>query len=149
MAWLRDVCRSNSDMLHILSQHGPSSASARLLDCGYLSALDAADDWEKFRLGLVLVAHGSGKDRNCCLCRSGSFGMAHLLASCGAVGQERSIVLAAAGVVWAASLLSAPPQDWCTSLLSAHLEISRLPASVHYVSRIVGLIKANPNQASC
>jgi len=52
-AWLHVIRTSYSDRLHLLSQHSPSSVGARLLDSGALDLLAAADDWERFRLGLV------------------------------------------------------------------------------------------------
>jgi hypothetical protein len=141
LSWLQSIRSSHLDKLHLLSQHGPSSGAARLLDAGSLDLLSAADDWDKFRLGLVPLAHGSGQAGVCLLCGSGDHGDAHLLASCTSLVSQRRHFLSLVDGEWAFALQLAPPPDWSTSLLSAHLELSRLGPAVQYVSNIVSELK--------
>ena len=136
-AWLESIRTSQADKLHLLSQHGPSSGAARLLDSGSLDVLSAADDWEKFRLGLVPLSVVSGGGRVCPLCGLGNHGNAHLLASCGELCVERQSFFVHIDSIWANELHLAPPADWSTSILCANLELTRLGASVEYVSKIV------------
>ena len=143
-ACLHVIRASYSDRLHLLSQHSPSSVGARLLDSGALDLLAAADDWERFRLGLVPLSVGTGQVKSCPLCGLVQYGNAHLLASCGSLALERQVFLSQVDYEWRIALQMAPPQDWSTSMLSAHLELSRLGATVKYVSLIVG--KLNKTQ---
>ena len=73
-AWLENIGTYHADKLHLLSQPGPSSGAARLLDSGSLDVLSVADDWEKFRLGLVPLSVVSGGGRVCPLCGLGNHG---------------------------------------------------------------------------
>ena len=130
--------------VHMLQQHTPISASARLLNADLLNYLYAADSWEKLRLGLVTSC--ISKPAVCKLCgRAGSLG--HVLATCTQTSLRRVDLLCSVDPEWRYALYAALPGDWPGALLSPHLPLQRLAAAVVYCMHVVDLI--NKSKPEC
>ena len=128
---------------HLLAQHSPVSVGQRLLEADHLDHLYAAIDFDKLRIGLVSLSCQSaqGPRRSVCmLCHSLNHGLSHLLGECVVVHVARVGFLNEIDEQWAAQLKAAPAGDWPVVVLNPHQLISRLVASVNFVSQVVKLL---------
>ena len=133
---MQALAQRHLDSLFLLAQPGPVSAGGRLLDAGFLSSLHAADDFDRFRLGLVCKFNMMGDIKVCCLCKGLVHGASHLLASCSAVLLERRNFLSKIRRSWSDSLSAAADTDWSTSILSADIHLDVLNAVSKMVAKL-------------
>lgn len=138
MAWRVALASKGGCAPHLLAQQCPVSVGERLLEGGHLNMLYAATDFDKLRAGLVRVSvAGLDRVRACRLCHAREHGLAHVLGACPAVRTARQDFLNAVDRAWACQMMGAELGDWPVALLNPHMMLTRLPASVHYVSQIV------------
>ena len=80
--------------------------------------------------------------RRCCaLCAGDVHGLAHILATCGALDHNRQQLLEELSSEVAGRLAVAPAGDWPVILLSLHQCLKNLLASVRYCAAVVRLIE--------
>jgi len=115
------------------------SVGQRLREADHPDHLYAAIDYDKLRIGLVQSAQGPRRSV-CMLCHSLNHGLSHLLGECVVVHVARVGFLNEIDEQWAAQLKAAPAGDWPVVVLNPHQPISRLVASVNFVSQVVKLV---------
>ena len=140
-AWFKQLRTSHATHLHLLAQHGPTSAGARLLAAGDLVLLQAADDWERLRLGLIQCVAIPSVSKCCKLCGMLNADLSHLLASCSFLSPARACFLSSCDAAWLRLLRDAPEAEWVTALCSADIDLPRLRTAVIYASHAVAALK--------
>jgi len=144
LQWRSAMRRCTSAPPWIMAQQYPISAGERLLEQGCMADLFHADRWDELRLGLAGAATLSasvGGRRMCKLCMSGQASMAHILATCTAVGAARQHYLHSLSGYFSARLREAPAGDWPTLVLSPHSDLEVLRCSVFFGAAIMEALR--------
>ena len=137
--WRASLIAKSDCLPHLLAQQCPMSVGQRLLEADYMDHLHETMDFDKMRIGLVPLSRPS--TCVCALCHAQRPGLSHVLGECAVVHVARLNFLSVVDVVWSAQLGAAQTGDWPTAVLNPHQPISRLAASVRFVSQIVQLLR--------
>ena len=141
-AWFKQLRTSHATHLHLFAQHGPTSAGARLLANGDLVLLQAVDDWERLRLGLVQCVAAPKVSNFCKLRGKVNDDLSHLLASCSFLTPSRSCFFSSCDAAWLQLLRDAPEAEWVTAICSADIDLPRLRAAIIYASQTIAVLKS-------
>jgi hypothetical protein len=142
-AWVNALRALPMTGAHLYAQLHVVSVGDRLMELGRLDLLHAAADFDLFRLGVLRISTKvpGGRHRRCIMCGSCSSGMDHLLASCTAGDDARWQFVTSVDRAFAASLGEALEGDWSPTVLSPHLEPTRLVAAVRFVAELVFMLR--------
>ena len=87
-------------------------------------------------LGTISYTEPGRNQKVCILCCSCEPGLGHLLGHCAALEQQRRAFLSRLDGRWRIDLESAVPYAWAISLLTPHMDLSRLHEIVHFCAEV-------------
>jgi len=127
------------------AQVHPISVGRVLLDHDRLDLLWEAEAFDALRLGCPGVGYTDvgSKCKICKLCGVKVQGVAHILAECESLREERRCFLSACGGKWGYVLQGAPAGDWPTAVLSPHSGVHELAAAVQFGGAVMKKLRAS------
>eukprot|EP00973_Karenia_brevis_P086212 11957214-Karenia_brevis.AAC.1 len=114
-AWRHGLISKFGDVPHLLVQVAPTSVASRFLELDELDILADVDEWERLRLGHILVTSDCNNGKKLCtLCYKPCHGVEHLLTECECIAGARSDFLNRVDHNWKQQLTGTLPAHWPT-----------------------------------